>query len=107
MRVDPEGKAAHTTFQLLQKYGAYSFAEAHLHTGRTHQIRVHAAHIEMSLAGDKRYSSNERQKFWKAKGLKRMFLHAHQLRFYTRDGEQQMVSAPLPEVLSQLLEGLE
>ncbi len=106
MRVDPEGKSAHTTFQLLQNYGQYSFAEAHLHTGRTHQIRVHAAHLGLSLAGDKRYSSTDRQKFWKAQGLKRIFLHAHQLQFYTRDGERQMVSAPLPDELNRLLDGL-
>jgi len=106
MRIDPEGKPAYTTFRLLQNYAAYSFAEAQLHTGRTHQIRVHAAHLGMPLAGDKRYSSKERQKFWKAQGLKRMFLHAHQLRFYTRDGEEQLVSSPLPVELSGLLEKL-
>jgi 23S rRNA pseudouridine955/2504/2580 synthase len=106
MRVDPEGKDAHTAFQLLQKYGPYSYAEAHLHTGRTHQIRVHAAHLGASLAGDKRYSPPDRQKFWKAQGLKRMFLHAHQLQFYTRDGERQLVNASLPEDLSRLLNGL-
>lgn len=107
MRVDPQGKSAHTTFRLLQNYGSCSFAEAYLHTGRTHQIRVHAAHLGLPLTGDKRYSPADRQKFWKAKGLKRMFLHAHQLRFYTRDGELQLVSAPLPTELGQLLEGLE
>ncbi len=106
MRVDPEGKSAHTTFHLLQNYGSCSFAEAQLHTGRTHQIRVHAAHLNLPLVGDKRYSPTDRQKFWKATGLKRMFLHAHQLRFYTKDGEQQLVSAPLPEELSLLLESL-
>ena len=106
MRVDPDGKPAHTTFRLLQNYGPCSFVEAQLHTGRTHQIRVHAAHLGMPLAGDKRYSPADRQKFWKAQGLKRMFLHAHQLRFYTRDGEEQLVSSPLPEELSGLLEKL-
>ena len=106
MRVDPQGKPAHTTFRLLQKYGSYSFAEAYLHTGRTHQIRVHAADLDASLAGDKRYSPTERQKFWKTQGLKRMFLHAHQIRFYTRDGEKQLVNAPLPTELSQLLDSL-
>jgi len=106
MRVDPEGKPAHTTFRLLQNYGPYSFAEARLHTGRTHQIRVHATHLDLPLAGDKRYSPADRQKFWKAKGLKRMFLHAHQLQFFTRDGERQIVSAPLPDVLNSLLDSL-
>ena len=106
MRVDPDGKPAHTTFRLLQNYGPCSFAEAQLHTGRTHQIRVHAAHLGMPLVGDKRYSPATRQKFWKAQGVKRMFLHAHQVRFYTKDGEEQLVSSQLPQELSQLLEGL-
>jgi 23S rRNA pseudouridine955/2504/2580 synthase len=106
MRVDPEGKAAHTTFRLLQDYAGYSFAEAELHSGRTHQIRVHAAHLGLPLAADDRYSPAERRKFWKSKGLKRLFLHAHQIRFFTGDGEQQIVSAPLPDDLSQVLENL-
>ena len=106
MRVDPDGKPAHTSFRLLQKYGPCSFAEAQLHTGRTHQIRVHAAHLGMPLVGDKRYSPATRQKFWKARGVKRMFLHAHQVRFYTKDGEEQLVSSQLPGQLSEMLEGL-
>ena len=107
MRVDPQGKPAHTTFRLLQNYAGYSFAEAQLHTGRTHQIRVHAAHLGASLAADKRYSPAARQKFWKAQGLKRMFLHAHQVQFFTGDGEQQLVSSQLPGELRSLLEKLE
>jgi len=106
MQVDPEGKLAHTTFRLLQNYADCSFAEAHLHTGRTHQIRVHAAHLGLPLVGDKRYSPAARQKFWKSKGVKRMFLHAHQLRFLTANGEEQLVSSPLPDELSQILEKL-
>ncbi len=106
MRVDPEGKPAHTSFRLLQNYDAFSFAEAQLHTGRTHQIRVHAAHLGLPLAGDKRYSPATRQKYWKKEGLKRMFLHAHQVSFCTKDGEQQVVSSRLPKELNQLLEKL-
>ena len=107
MRVDPQGKPAHTTFRLLQNYGDCSFAQAQLHTGRTHQIRVHAAHLGASLAGDKRYSPTVRQKYWKAQGLKRMFLHAHQVQFFTGNGEQQLVSSQLPGELRSLLEKLE
>jgi len=107
MRVDPEGKPAHTTFRLLHNYADCSYAEAQLHTGRTHQIRVHAAHLGSSLVADNRYSPAPRQKFWKAKGLKRMFLHAHQVHFYTAGGEQQIVSSPLPVELSNLLGKLE
>ena len=107
MRVDPEGKAAHTTFRLIQNYAEHSFAEAHLHTGRTHQIRVHAAHLGLPLAADDRYSPRARQKYWRSQGLKRMFLHAHQIQFYTADGEKQLVNAPLPVELSELLGKLE
>jgi len=107
MRVDPEGKPAHTTFRRLENYAGCSFAEAQLHTGRTHQIRVHAAHLGLPLVADDRYSPAARQKFWKKQGLKRMFLHAHQVNFYTTDGEQHLVSAPLPEELGNLLEKLE
>ncbi|MGA9574191.1 MAG: RNA pseudouridine synthase, partial [Lysobacterales bacterium] len=106
MRVDPDGKPAHTTFRLLQDYAGYSFAEAQLHSGRTHQIRVHATHLGLPLAADDRYSPAGRQKFWKSKGLRRIFLHAHQVRFYTNDGEQQIVSSPLPGELGNLLEKL-
>ena len=106
MRVDPQGKPAHTTFRLLQNYASCSFAEAELHTGRTHQIRVHAAHLGLPLVGDKRYTPKMRQKHWKGEGAKRMFLHAHQVRFFTREGEEQLVSSPLPEELGQLLERL-
>ena len=107
MRVDASGKSAHTTFRLLQHYTEFSFAEAELHTGRTHQIRVHAAHMGTPLAADNRYSPSARQKFWKAMGLKRLFLHAHQVSFLSSDGEQQLVSSPLPAELSGLLEALE
>ena len=107
MRVDPEGKPAHTTFRLIQNYAEHSFAEAHLHTGRTHQIRVHAAHLGLPLAADDRYSPRARQKYWRSQGLKRMFLHAHQIQFYTADGEKQLVNAPLPVELSELLGKLE
>lgn len=107
MRVDPQGKPAHTTFRLIQNYDEFSFAEAQLHTGRTHQIRVHAAHLGVPLAADDRYSPKGRQMFWKAHGLKRMFLHAHQVKFYTADGVQQLINAPLPDELKALLDKLE
>ena len=106
MRVDPDGKPAATTFRLLQLYDGYSFAEASLHTGRTHQIRVHAAHLGLSLAGDKRYSSEGRQAFWANQGLDRLFLHAHQLTFSTLDGEQQLVNSGLPDDLRTILNDL-
>lgn len=106
MQVDPEGKSAHTTFRMLQNYGPCSFVEAQLHTGRTHQIRVHAVHLDMPLVGDKKYASPERQKHWKKKGVKRLFLHAQQLKFRTLDGTEQLVNSQLPDDLKTFMDSL-
>lgn len=107
MRVDPLGKPAHTTFRKLQHYGPCTLVEAELHSGRTHQIRVHANHLDMPLVGDKRYAPAARQKLWKSKGARRLFLHAHRLQFFTLNGEQQLVSSQLPSDLKALLNELE
>lgn len=106
MRVDPEGKPAHTTFRLLQNYGPCSYVEAQLHTGRTHQIRVHAAHLGMALVGDKRYAPAARNKHWKGEGARRLFLHAHQLKFRLMNGEEQLVNTQLPEDLKLFIDSL-
>lgn len=106
MRVDPEGKSAHTTFRLLQNYGPCSYVEAQLHTGRTHQIRVHAAHLDMALLGDKRYAPAPRQKHWNKLGCKRLFLHAHQLKFQSMNGDDQLVNSQLPDDLKLFLDSL-
>jgi len=106
MQVDPFGKSAHTTFRLLQSYGPCSLVEAHLHTGRTHQIRVHAAHLDMALVGEKKYASSAQQKHWKAEGAKRLFLHAHQLKFRTLNGEAQCVNSQLPDDLKIFIDSL-
>ncbi len=106
MRVDPHGKPAHTTFRLLHNYGSCSFAEAQLHSGRTHQIRVHAAHLGMALVGDKKYAPAARQKYWRSRGVKRLFLHAQQLQFRTSNGTGQRVNCPLPDDLKNFIDGL-
>jgi len=106
MRVDAHGKPAHTTFRLLQKYGPCSFVEARLHSGRTHQIRAHAVHLGIPLLGDRKYASAVRQKYWKTKGLKRLFLHAQQLKFRTLSGKEKIVSSQLPEDLKFFLDSL-
>lgn len=105
--IDEDGKDALTHFRLLQAYRDCSFVEAELLTGRTHQIRVHAAHLGMPLAGDERYSSSAALKKWKARRLNRLFLHAHQLSFESITGENINCHAPLPPALREVLDGLE
>ena len=107
MEVDAEGKPALTCFRRLQAYAGCTYAEAELLTGRTHQIRVHARHIGMPLAGEARYASKESLKQWKAKGLHRVFLHAQRLSFKTTSGEEMDFNAPLPENLKTVLNHLE
>lgn len=106
MQVDPDGKSAHTTFRLLQNYGPCSFVEAQLHTGRTHQIRVHAQHLGMALLGDKRYAPAARLKYWKGLGAKRLFLHAHQLSFVSLSGDDLLVNCQLPDEFRLFLDSL-
>lgn len=105
--VSPEGKPAMTRFRLLQAWPAASYAEAELLTGRTHQIRAHALHLGLPLAGDRRYSDRETQRFWRKQGLKRLFLHAHSMEFADARGEVRAFHAPLPGDLSAVLDSLE
>jgi len=102
-----DGKPALTRFRLLQAYPDCSYAEAELLTGRTHQIRVHARHIGLPLAGDDKYANKESIKKWKGRGLQRIFLHAQRLSFKGPSGEELAFNAPLPVALKSVLDGLE
>jgi 23S rRNA pseudouridine955/2504/2580 synthase len=105
--VSADGKPAQTRFRLLHAYRDCSYAEAELLTGRTHQIRAHARHIGLPLAGDDRYSSRESLKKWKKRGLSRLFLHAHRLELEAPSGAHLSLDAPLPPALANVLDGLE
>lgn len=105
--VDPEGKAARTRFRVLEQFRDCSYVEAELFTGRTHQIRAHAKYLGLPLAGDRKYSARSALRRWKARGLSRLFLHAHFLALRSPAGEYLEFSAPLPAPLRQLLDQLE
>ena len=107
IEVNAEGKPALTRFRRLQAYAGCTYAQAELLTGRTHQIRVHARHIGMPLAGETRYSSKESVQQWRKKGLQRVFLHAQKLSFQTSLGEEVEFNAPLPQNLKAVLDRLE
>lgn len=104
MAVGEGGKPARTILTLLAHYGPYSYVEAEPETGRTHQIRVHAAHLGLPIAGDTKYSSKAQCREVKKLGLKRLFLHAHSLRFEYPEGEVQQFGLPLPEALRSFLD---
>ena len=105
--VRDDGKPARTRFRLLQPFRSCSYAEAELFTGRTHQIRAHARHIGLPLAGDEKYSQRTTFRQWRKRGLKRLFLHAHQLALEGPNGEPLAFDAPLPPSLRGILDGLE
>lgn len=107
VHVHADGKQARTRFRLLQAFREASYVEAELYTGRTHQIRAHAKHLGLPLAGDDRYASRESVRKWKKRGLKRLFLHAHHLGLVSPDGTSRTFDAPLPANLRNLLDDLE
>ena len=108
VRVDPEGKEARTHFRFLEGYGNASLMEAELKTGRTHQIRVHAAHAGHPLAGDSKYGDSGFNRELRKLGLKRLFLHAHFVAFRDEERHRDIeVSAPLAPDLRKLIQQLE
>jgi 23S rRNA pseudouridine955/2504/2580 synthase len=103
VRVAADGKPALTFFRELERYADASLVEATLATGRTHQIRVHAQHAGHALAGDEKYGTREANKLWRARGLRRLFLHAARFEFEI-DGQAWSFSAPLPDDLRALVQ---
>ncbi len=106
MQVDAAGKSASTEFVVLEQRGPFSYVEAIPHTGRMHQIRAHAAAIGLPLAGDSRYASADSVRRWRERGLRRLFLHAHAIRFEAPGGESLQFACPLPEDLRAVLDAL-
>lgn len=108
VRVHADGQHAVTTFKPVQHFAKLAtLLDVSLGTGRTHQIRVHAAHAGHPVAGDEKYGDRERDALLKPFGLNRMFLHAHSLTFERAGaGEPFTVSAPLPDELQGVLDRL-
>ena len=86
-RVDPKGKSAQTTYYVLNVQNDKSLVKLQPKTGRTHQLRVHMAHIGHPIVGDIVYG----------KSAQRMFLHAYQLELTAPSGERMTFTAPIPE----------
>ena len=100
---EKNGKPAVTHYKVLERFGAYTFIECQLETGRTHQIRVHMASIGHPLVGDITYGPAK----CPFKHLQGQCLHAMVLGFvHPRTNEYIEFSAPLPEYFTDLLENL-
>ncbi len=93
-RVDPSGKSAKTTYKVLASNEKYSLVELRPQTGRTHQLRVHMAHIGTPIHGDKVYG----------KAADRMYLHAASLEITIPKGDRRTFTAPVPPEFAKLVE---
>jgi len=102
VRVAGDGQDAETIFRRLSRGAEASLLEAELLTGRTHQIRVHVAHLGHPVLGDDKYGDFELNKRLRREGLKRMFLHAASLAFaHPLTGEMVKLVSPLPRDLEE------
>ncbi len=105
VRVADNGKPSLTFFREVEQFPGARLMQATLGTGRTHQIRVHAAHVGHPLAGDSKYGDREINKRYRELGLQRLFLHASHMGFEL-DGRAYAFSTPLPDDLRKFLEVL-
>jgi len=104
VRVGEQGKEAQSNFRPVDFFGSLAtLMEVKIETGRTHQIRVHAAFVGHPLAGDDRYGDHDFNEQIKQLGVERLFLHAQSLSFEWPNGKTFDVSQPLPEDLNQAL----
>ena len=100
--VSDEGQEAETVFRRISRGPRFSLLEAELLTGRTHQIRVHLAHLKHPVLGDDKYGDFELNKALRKQGLKRMFLHAASLGLtHPLTGAEMKLEAPLPKDLDE------
>ncbi|MDE0283937.1 MAG: RluA family pseudouridine synthase [Gammaproteobacteria bacterium] len=104
VRVEGRGKTALSEFKPVEVYSDATHVKVRIGTGRTHQIRVHAASIGHPVAGDGKYGNREFNRKMRSLGLKRMFLHAGKISVpeLKATGEYQF-SAPLPADLEEIL----
>jgi 23S rRNA pseudouridine1911/1915/1917 synthase len=100
VRDDGSGRAAHTSWRVLEKLDSATFVEARIHTGRTHQIRVHFQFLGHPVAGDATYGAKQNKKLTELTGYEppRVLLHARELSFIHPRTEKEMnFESPLPE----------
>ena len=102
--VDQTGKQARSLFTPIDYFNDATHIEIKLFTGRTHQIRVHAAHAGFPVAGDPKYGDPKFNRMLKAKGFKRMYLHAHTLGFTLQ--KKYKITAPLDAEWQKLIKVL-
>ena len=106
---DDDGRPAHTGYRVIERLNQATLIEAHLHTGRTHQIRVHFQHLGFPIAGDDTYGQRQTKKLAELTHYEapRVLLHAHKLAFtHPRTGKKVSFTAPIPADMEEALKFL-
>jgi len=106
---DGDGRAAHTGYRVIERLNHATLVEAELHTGRTHQIRVHFQHLGYPVAGDDTYGQRQTKKLAELTRYEapRVLLHAHKLAFtHPRTGKKVKFTAPIPADMEDALKFL-
>ncbi len=105
MAAKPEGgKEAITEYEIIQQFDHFTFLKVIIHTGRTHQIRVHLNALNHTVVGDELY--RPKSLVTRAK-LDRVFLHAYRLEFNDLNGEKRAFQQELPPKLQDFVETLD
>jgi 23S rRNA pseudouridine955/2504/2580 synthase len=103
--ISKAGKEFETHFRRMEQFKDCTLVEASPKTGRTHQIRVHAAWLGHPIIGDDRYGDDKINQAFKKRGYQRLFLHAVRLKFnHPLTGEVLNMQAPLPKNLTDLID---
>ena len=106
---DGSGREAWTSYTVIERLREATLVEAVLHTGRTHQIRVHFKHLGFPVAGDATYGNRQNKRVTELTGYTapRQMLHAHKLAFkHPRTGKKMSFEAPWPEDFKEGLTAL-
>jgi 23S rRNA pseudouridine1911/1915/1917 synthase len=104
MAVTGKGKPARTRYKILEIFHETALVECNLETGRTHQIRVHMAHLKHPVIGDPTYGRGRAKKFY---DFPRQALHAAAIKFiHPRTGKTLSFTAPLPKDMQAFLKKL-
>lgn len=107
VEIDEDGKEASTEFRPLQVLQGVTLVEARPLTGRTHQIRVHAAWAGCPLLGDDKYADEDQRRLQQLAGGKRLFLHAARVQFpHPVHGRPVTVEAPYDTAFTQAMKRL-
>ncbi|NLY29661.1 MAG: RluA family pseudouridine synthase [Firmicutes bacterium] len=102
MAVVEKGRPARTWYYVRERFDQHTLVECRLETGRTHQIRVHLAHIHHPLVGDQVYGGRQNHL-----GMTRQALHAYHLGFrHPRTGESLAFSVPVPYDMAEVIDKL-